>query len=157
MRLGAVFFSNSEKIFGKEELEEVLSEDSSFFIEYVESVWLERYFKMRAMASKTTLPSITSKISDTPPSFTNEFKSDTESYALKSIYASEWLEHFHEKLDTLPEDFKNLIKYKYLQRREDGRKHSDYHVYTKLAVSRTKYYQMKKEALEELGRLLYPS
>ncbi|NUJ32967.1 hypothetical protein HUS65_21275, partial [Pseudoalteromonas sp. 2103] len=154
--LGVGFFTNSEKLFSKDELEQVLQEDSSFFIEYVETKWLHRYFKMKAMANETAIPSITSTISDTP-NRNNQFSSKTESYALKSIIANEWINLFHEKLDLLPEEFKKLIELKYLNRREDGKYHGDYFVYTQLNVSRAKYYRMKKEALEELGRLLYPS
>lgn len=157
MKLGMGYFSNAEQFFNSSEIEEMLEDDSEFFIEYAERKWLSKYFKMKAMASKTSIPSLTSTISNTPPSKTNEFRSTTETHALKAIVASEWVEYFHEKLDCLPEDYKKLIQLKYLTRKEDGRCPSDYHVYSELSVSRTKYYQMKKEALEELGRLLYPS
>lgn len=150
------FFEKFEELFDAEELEEFLTRSTEFFVEYVQEKWLNQYFKMKTLSSASPIPNITSTISDTPPSNTNEFNSKTESYALKSVVAHEWLKHFHEKLNMLPEDFKDIIEMKYLTRREDGRAHSDLHVYSELSMSRAFYYELKKEALEELGRLLYP-
>lgn len=155
MELGASFFSKTERLFTKEQLEETLATDSGFFKEYVETIWLDRYFKTMALSNTTAIPSINSVISDTPSSPSNEFNSKTENYALKSILANEWINYFHEKLNILPDEFREIITEKYLSRSEDGRLPDDITVYEKLNLSRASYYRKKKEALEELGRLLY--
>lgn len=155
MKHNISLFTRAEQLFTREELEETLATDSTFFVEYVETVWLDRYFKTLALSNTTTIPSINSVISDTPSSPSNEFNSKTENYALKSVLANEWVNHFHEKLNVLPDEFRDIVTEKYLKRSSDGRLPDDITVYEKLNLSRASYYRKKKEALEELGRLLY--
>lgn len=157
MELSSAFFKNSERLLNKDEIESVLLEDSTFFIEYVETMWLNRYFKVKALSTTTSIPSITSTISDIPSSGLNLNNSKTEKYALKSSVANDWILFFHEKLNLLPSELKKLIQLKYLNRSSDGRFYDDGFVYNKMNISRAQYYRMKKDALEELGRLLYAS
>lgn len=142
------------KILTVEEVERLFKDEQQFFIDYVEKYWLNRYFRMKTMSKKTHVPSITATISDTPPTNTNEFRSKTENYALKSVEAAEWIETLETEVNNLPRDYSKLIQLKYLQRRGDGQTYEDEVIYPRLNVSRAKYYKMKKEALEELGRAL---
>ena len=153
MQLGFGFFSKAEELFSMDDVEKDF--DPNFFKEYAETKWLDRYWSMKAMASNTSVPSITPTISDMPSSITNEFRSTTETNALKSVYAEEWIKYFHEKLNLLPDDYQKIITMKYLQRRKDGKRYEDEFIYPEINVSRTKYYQMKKKALDEFGRMMY--
>lgn len=151
------YFTKFEELFGKSDIDEVLSKDSDFYVEYVKTRWLDPYFKMKALAIKAPVPSITSTISDMPTSTTNANHSKTEKYALKAVMANDWLNHFHKNLDALPNEFKQIIEKKYLNRLADGRYPSDIKVYQELMLSRTVFYERKKQALEELGIFLYGS
>lgn len=155
MQLGFGFFSKTANLFTEDELKTAFKNESKFFTEYCITNWLERYFLMKATARKTFVPNINNTISDMPRSVTNEFYSKTESAALKSFYAEEWLDYFHENLELLPDDYQRLIEYKYLTRRSDGEFVIDEIVMNDLYLSNSKYYEMKKRALEEFGRLLY--
>lgn len=157
MQLAFDFYSKTVgEILTKEELDIILKDEQAFFINYAEKYWLQRYFKMKAMVNRTyILPSITSVISDMPRGSNNQFSSKTELYGMRSVQVAEWLDHFHQSLDALPANFKKLIELKYLKRRSDGEPYEDEVIYPELNVSRGKYYQMKKAALEELGRALF--
>jgi len=45
-----------------------------------------------------------------------------------------------------------LIELKYMKRRNDGSRYCDEVVYPQLFIGKTRYYEMKKEALEMLER-----
>lgn len=150
------FFRKFEKVFGRDEIIEHIQADDEFFYEYALESWLKRYFEMWAKSRETHISSITSVLSDTPPSHTNAFKSKTEDGALRSVLAEEWIDYLHEKLDLLPHDYQEIIQEKYLKRGRGGRLPSDIYVFTQLGLSKTLYYRMRKDALAELGRLLYP-
>jgi len=155
-QLGFNFFQRTERLLSRHEMEEALEKESSFFRDYAETYWLERYFLMKALSRTIQMPSITSTITDTPTGVTNEFRSKTENSALQTIDAESWIKHLHDKLELLPNDLKQLIKKKYLENRSgDGKSIADEYVYPELHIGRAKYYGMKKQGLEELGRLLY--
>ncbi|WP_121639672.1 ArpU family phage packaging/lysis transcriptional regulator [Virgibacillus sp. Bac330] len=150
-----LYYEKLNKILTEEELDQLFKDEQQFFIDYVEKYWLNRYFRMKSMSKKTHVPSITATISDMPKSKTNEFVSKIENYALKSIEAAEWIDTLETEVNNLPRDYSKLIRLKYLQRRGDGQTYEDEVIYPKLNISRAKYYQMKKKALEELGRALF--
>lgn len=148
------FAANIEGIFTKEEIESFLKDEQQFYIEYVEENWLNRYFKIKAMSQKTQVPSITSVVSDTPggSSFNN---SKTEQFALKSVQASEWLDTLFHAVESLTQAEQKLIELKYMKQRNDGSRYCDDVIYPQLFIGKTRYYELKKEALEMLGRKLY--
>ncbi|MBU5466963.1 hypothetical protein KQI49_09030 [Virgibacillus sp. MSJ-26] len=143
-----------EGYYTKEELKEILKDEQQFYIEYAEENWLNRFFKIKAMSHKTQVPSITSVITDVPGG-TNSNHSKTEQYALKSVEACEWLETLYAAMEALNPAEKKLVKLKYMQKRNDGSRYSDEVIYPQLYIGRTRYYELKKDALEMLGRNLY--
>ncbi|WP_088051865.1 ArpU family phage packaging/lysis transcriptional regulator [Virgibacillus dakarensis] len=149
------FSSEAENIFTQSEIEEILKDEQQFYIEHAERNWLYRYFKVKAMANESHVPSIVSSISDMPPGSDNFKKSKTEMYALKAIQVSEWLETLHSAIRSLSPIEQKLIELKYLRKRNDGSRYSDEIIYPQLYIGRKKYYKMKKEALDILGRKLY--
>lgn len=149
------FSSEVENMFTQDEIEEILKDEQQFYIEYAERKWLDRYFKIKAVANETQVPSIVSSISDIPHGSSNFKKSKTEMYALKTIQASEWLEILYSAIQALSPIEQELIELKYTRRRNDGSLYSDEVIYPQLYVGKTRYYEIKKEALEILGRNLY--
>ena len=143
-----------EGYYTKEELKEFLKDEQQFYMEYAEENWLNRFFKIKAMSHKTQVPSITSVITDTPGG-TNSNHSKTEQYALKSVEACEWLKTLYDAMEALNPAEKKLVKLKYMQKRNDGSRYSDEVIYPQLYIGRTRYYELKKDALEMLGRNLY--
>lgn len=149
------FYKDVGRLFTQEELEKIVADEIKWYGNYAEKVWLEAYHDLKRKARLTHIPSITSTFSDTPPSITNEFKSKTEDYALKSVNAQHMLDFFHDRLDVLPFELRQLIEKKYLERRTDGGVYEDAIIYDELGLSRASYYRMKKRALGELGELLF--
>ena len=149
------FYNDIMGIFDSEEVEYLSLCENDFFRAYAEEYWLEQYHDLKMKSMVTHIPSITSVISDTPPSQTHEFKSKTEDSAMKSVTAQEKLDMLHECIELLPLELKELIKRKYLKRRSDGKFYEDAYIYDTLGLSRTQYYRMKKKALIELGQRLY--
>ncbi|WP_234447154.1 ArpU family phage packaging/lysis transcriptional regulator [Virgibacillus salexigens] len=147
--------SSVEKMFTQKEIEEILKDEQRFYIEHAEKNWLNRYFKIKAIANETKVPSIVSSISDMPHGSSNFKKSKTEMYAIKTIQASEWLEILGSTIQLLSPIEQELIELKYLRRRNDGARYSDESIYPQLYIGKTRYYEIKKEALEILGRHLY--
>ncbi|WP_010530509.1 ArpU family phage packaging/lysis transcriptional regulator [Lentibacillus jeotgali] len=149
------FSSDVENIFTQAEIEDILKDEQNFYIEHAEKNWLNRYFKVKAMANETQVPSIVSSISDMPHGSSNFKKSKTEMYAIKAIQASEWLETLHSAIQSLSSIEQELVELKYLRKRNDGSRYSDEIIYPQLYIGRKKYYKMKREALDILGRKLY--
>ncbi|WP_245183639.1 ArpU family phage packaging/lysis transcriptional regulator [Lentibacillus salicampi] len=149
------FSTDVENVFTQKEIEEILKDEQNFYIEHAEKNWLNRYFKIKAMANETKVPSIISSISDMPHGSSNFKKSKTEMYALKTIQASEWLEKLDSAIQSLSPIEQELIELKYLRKRNDGSRYSDEVIYPQLYIGRKKYYKMKREALDILGRKLY--
>jgi len=143
-----------EGYYTKEELKEILKDEQQFYMEYAEENWLNRFFKIKEMSHKTQVPSITSVITDTPGG-TKSNHSKTEQYALKSVEACEWLETLYDAMEALNPAEKKLVKLKYMQKRNDGSGYSDEVIYPQLYIGRTRYYELKRDALEMLGRNLY--
>src|SRR5699024_12733911 len=100
------------------------------------------------------VPSITSVITDMPGG-TNFNLSKTEQYALKSVEACEWIETLYDAMEAINPSEKKLVKLKYMQKRNDGLRDSEEVIYPQLYIGRTRYYELKKDALEMLGRNLY--
>ncbi|WP_200411723.1 ArpU family phage packaging/lysis transcriptional regulator [Virgibacillus salexigens] len=148
------FAADIEGVFTKEEIESFLKDEQQFYIEYAEENWLDRYFKIKAMSQRTHVPSITSVISDTPGS-SNLNHSKIEQFALKSIQASEWLDTLFYAVESLTPAEQKLIELKYMKKRNDGSRYCDEVIYPQLFIGKTRYYELKKEALEMLGRNLY--
>src|SRR5699024_8980194 len=111
------FSTDVENIFTQEEIEDILKDEQNFYIEHAENNWLNRYFKVKAMANETQVPSIVSSISDMPHGSSNFKKSKTEMYAIRTIQASEWLEILHSTIHSLNPIEQKLIKLKYLRKR----------------------------------------
>ncbi|ASK61383.1 hypothetical protein CFK37_03940 [Virgibacillus phasianinus] len=149
------FTSEVENIFTQKEIEEILKYEQQFFIDHAEKNWLNRYFKISAMAKETQVPSVVSSISDMPKGSGTFNKSKTESFALQSVRAREWVETLFKAVESLNPCEQELIELKYLQKRNDGAKYSDEVIYPQLFMGKNKYYRMKREALEILGRKLY--
>jgi len=143
-----------EGYYTKEELKEILKDEQQFYMEYAEENWLNRFFKIKAMSQRTQVPSITSVITDAPGG-SNANHSKTEQYALKSVEACEWLETLYDAMEALNPAEKKLVKLKYMQKRNDGSRYCDEVIYPQLYIGRTRYYELKKDALEMLGRNLY--
>lgn len=148
------FAAEIEGVFTKEEIESFLKDEQQFYIEYAEANWLDRYFKIKAMSKGTHVPSITSVISDAPGG-SNLNHSKTEQFALKSVQASEWLDTLYYAVESLAPAEQKLIELKYMSKRNDGSRYCDEVIYPQLFIGRTRYYELKKEALEMLGRNLY--
>ncbi|MUV38145.1 hypothetical protein JNUCC1_02232 [Lentibacillus sp. JNUCC-1] len=148
------FAADIEGVFTREEIESFLRDEQQFYIDYAEENWLNRYFKVKAMSQKTHVPSITSVISDMPGG-SNLNHSKTEQFALKSIQASEWLDTLFYAMESLTSAEQKLIEMKYMKKRNDGSRYSDEVIYPQLFIGKTRYYELKKEALEMLGRNLY--
>lgn len=148
------FISDIEGVFTKEEIEAFLKDEQQFYIEYAEENWLDRYFKVKAMSQKTQVPSITSVMTDTPGGL-NLNNSKTEQFALKSVEACEWLDTLYYAVESLTPAEQKLIELKYMKKRNDGSRYSDEVIYPQLFIGKTRYYELKKEALEMLGRNLY--
>ncbi|MEE3809545.1 ArpU family phage packaging/lysis transcriptional regulator [Lysinibacillus fusiformis] len=125
-------------------------ENKDELIKWVVGKCFQKYFEMELQANSSHLPSMTSRWTETP-THSNDFHSSTESAAVKKASATEWVEAFHSNLDCLPELHRKLIQLKYLSRSSDGKYLSDDFVYTKLNLSRSAYYILKKEALYWLG------
>src|SRR5699024_1322893 len=141
-------------IFKKEEIESFLKDEQQFYVEYAKENWLDMYLKIKAMSQKTHVPSITSVISDVPGG-SNLNHSKTEQFALKSIQASEWLDTLLYAVGSLTPAERELIELKYMKKRNDGSRYCDEVIYPQLFIGKTRYYELKKEALEMLGRNLY--
>ena len=148
-------FLDDNKLFTVEELNEILANQQRYFIHYAEEIWLKQYHRMRYTAYSLQVPSITSSWSDVKAQITGITESKTERYIVKKVSAQEWLVMFEHAIQQLPEDFKTIIEWRYLKRRSDGQCYADDIVYDNLCLSRSTYYKLKPQALEELGRLLY--
>ena len=147
--------TDSELLISERDFSKILADERAFFINYVEKYWLNRYHLMKRTSQRLHVPSITAPTSDTPTHGTGSVSKQVENYALKSVTASEWIKLFHESVDRLPDELKDLIKRKYLNRRGDGQPFEDDYVYDSMHISRSKYYELKPRALEELGRILF--
>ncbi|MFS0647388.1 ArpU family phage packaging/lysis transcriptional regulator [Siminovitchia sp. 179-K 8D1 HS] len=143
----------SDKIQSESDMKKLEEQEMECVIEYVLGEWIRKYFRMKLIANTTKIPSITSSYSDMP-FHSNGFHSSTESTALKTLTAEEWLHFFHERLIKLPEMHQEIIEKKYLKRRYDGKYTPDDLVYQEMHLGRTVYYQKKKEALYWLGLAL---
>lgn len=143
-----------EGYYTKEELKEFLKDEQQFYMEYAEENWLNRFFKIKAMSQKTQVPSITSVITEAPVGSSSNH-SKTEQYALKSIEACEWLGTLFDAIEALAPVERELVELKYMQKRNDGSRYCDEVIYPQLYIGRTRYYELKKDALEMLGRNLY--
>src|SRR5699024_931958 len=100
------------------------------------------------------VPSITSVKSDTPGG-SNVYHSKTEQFEIKSVQASEWLDTLFYEVESLDPLEQKLIKLKDISKRNNDIRVCDEVIYPQLFIGRTRYYELKKEALEMLGSNLY--
>ncbi|WP_174615257.1 ArpU family phage packaging/lysis transcriptional regulator [Virgibacillus ihumii] len=147
--------SEMENLFTQKELDEVLKNVKQFYIHYAEENWLNRYKKIKRLSKETSLPKLVVPLSDMPYGSSDFKNSKVEKSAMKSIQAAEWLDILHQAIDSLNDMERELIQLKYINRRNDGGQYSDEVIFQQLFVGKTKYYQIKKHALEMLGRKLY--
>lgn len=147
--------SEMENLFTQKELDEVLKNVKQFYINYAEENWLNHYRKMKRISRETNIPNIVLELSDMPHGSSGFKNSKVEKSAMKSIQAAEWLDILHQAIDSLNAPERELIQLKYLNRRNDGGQYSDEVIFQQLFVGKTKYYEIKKNALEMLGRKLY--
>lgn len=152
-----LFASEVEHLFTQEEIEEVIKDAKQFYINYAEVNWLNQYRKIKQISRETKIPDIVLQLSDMPHGSSGFKKSKVENSVLKTVQASEWLNILDQAIVSLNSLEQKLIRLKYLKRRNDGAKYSDEVIYPELFVGRTKYYQIKRDALEKLGRKLYSS
>jgi ArpU family phage transcriptional regulator len=98
------------------------------------------------------MPNVTPSYSIIPPTTTNAFHSSTEDAALERIiYENErdtYLSWIHEAVNTLKEDERQIIIKKYLLHNEIG---YDREIMMDISVGKTKYYQIKGEAILRLA------
>lgn len=113
--------------------------------------WLTKYAEQKFYSSTFQHPKLTSTLSDVPSGPSNQFRSVTEMAAIKSADAKRFIEIFHQKLQTLPADYRRIIEKKYLQVGTDGKWPSDEVVYPELCLSRSLYFELKPKALYWLG------
>lgn len=153
MQLGFDFQSDNIVTIG--EMEKVLKEKKDFYKQYAEKEWLQHYHVMELLSksqeiSRSHVPSF----SDMPKAPRGGFYSETEDLALKNIESYEWLKYFHSKLKLLPQTHQEIIELKYLKRNHAGEIERDDFVYQELSLGRTAYYELKGEALFQLGLAL---
>jgi ArpU family phage transcriptional regulator len=98
------------------------------------------------------MPNVTPSYSIIPPTTTNVFHSSTEDAAIERIvYENErnaYLSEIHEAVNTLKDDERQIIIKKYLLHNEIG---YDREIMMDLGVGKTKYYQIKGEAILRLA------
>lgn len=143
------------EIYTKDEIDKFILKEQNYFIEYVEKYWLNRYFKVLLMNESSRVPTIISSPDDSTENKTRFRKGVVEEYQIKAIRAEDWLEIFQREIEKLPNDYRDIITLKYLRRRGDGRPYGDEVIRPQMNIDRNKYYEIKREALEELGRSLY--
>jgi len=116
----------------------------------VESL-LDKYRMYLVSLPSDKLPSITPSYSIIPPSFTNEFRSSTESTALDRVaYETErnqFLKRIHDAVAGLKPDERFIIYKKYMEQ-DIG---YDVAIWTDLGIGKTKYYEVKGAAILRLA------
>ena len=98
------------------------------------------------------MPKITASYSVIPPTTTNAFHSTTENAAIERIeYERErnvFLNRMHKAVNSLKDDERQIIVKKYMQHNELG---YDREIMMDIGVGKTKYYQIKGEAMLRLA------
>lgn len=98
------------------------------------------------------MPKVTPSYTITPPATTNAFHSSTEDAAIERIEFEKvrdaFLKRIHDAVNTLKDDERQIIVKKYMQHNELG---YDREIMTDLNVGKTKYYQIKGEAMLRLA------
>lgn len=107
-------------------------DERNIVVKYVLNEWIDRYYEIKLQANSLQ------------STFDNEGGDRFQS----------WLDYFHEKLGGLPEIYQDIIENKYLKIEVDGKYPLDDFVYRELHISRSLYFERKKEALFLLGRAL---
>lgn len=115
---------------------------------------LEKYRMFLVTLPKDIMPKMTAGYSIVPPNFGNEFRSSTESVALQRI---EWEEKRNgfiklmlEAVEQLGVEEKFIIFNRFLDKYEGY----DREIWLEMGIGRSKYYQMKRDALFSLAFLL---
>jgi len=149
------FFADVTKLFTEEEIESHLADQEKFYRKYAIEEWLQHYHYLKRLSSVTQLPKITSVLSDAPKGDMSENRSMTEEYALKSVEAQDRLDYLHECVDRLPNELSEIIKKKFLERNEAGKKFNNNYIADVLGLSQATFYRLQNQALSELGEFLY--
>lgn len=112
---------------------------------------LDKYRTYLITLPNYLMPKITPSYSIIPPSFTNEFHSTTEDAAIERIQftqeRNDYLSWVQEAVNTLKENERYIILQKYM----DDELGYDPDIWTELGIGRSKYYQVKGQALLRLA------
>lgn len=112
---------------------------------------LEEYRKFMLTLPGDFLPSITQSFSLVPPSHMNKFNSTTENAAIErvefEITRNKFMSKIHEAVNSLKEDERFIIIKRFMLE-EIG---YDPDIWMELGVGKTKYYQIKGEAMLRLA------
>lgn len=97
------------------------------------------------------LPKITPSYSQLPPSFTNEFHSSTEDAAIERIEfenaRQRFINRIHEAVNSLKQDERFIIIRSFMDK-DIG---YDPDIYLELGIGKTRYYEIKGEAMLRLA------
>ncbi|MED4530928.1 ArpU family phage packaging/lysis transcriptional regulator [Metabacillus fastidiosus] len=98
------------------------------------------------------MPKITASYSIVPPSNTNAFHSSTEDAAIERIeyekLRDDYLKEIHDVINTLKDQERHIIIERYLRQDELG---YDREIWMNMGVGKTKYYEIKGEAMLRLA------
>ncbi|MGG3924919.1 ArpU family phage packaging/lysis transcriptional regulator [Metabacillus fastidiosus] len=98
------------------------------------------------------MPKITASYSIVPPSNTNAFHSSTEDAAIERIeyekLRDDYLKEIHDAVNTLKDQERHIIIERYLKQDELG---YDREIWMNMGVGKTKYYEIKGEAMLRLA------
>lgn len=115
---------------------------------------LDEYRKYLLTAPSDFLPSVNQSFSLVPPSNTNKFKSSTEDAAIEraefEITRDKFMSTIHEAVNSLKKDERFIIIKRFML--EDLGYDPD--IWMELGVGKTKYYQIKGEAMLRLAFIL---
>ncbi|WP_179287275.1 ArpU family phage packaging/lysis transcriptional regulator [Salinicoccus roseus] len=118
--------------------------------------FINEYHQLLHLSPLREEPSVTQSFSFIPPS-TKKSLNSIEQAASKNIKRQELMDkrdhvmqQMHEAVDCLKPHERYIIVYKYLQEE----KVADVEIYTELGMSRTKYYELKNDAIVRLAFFL---
>ncbi|WP_342387195.1 ArpU family phage packaging/lysis transcriptional regulator [Salinicoccus bachuensis] len=118
--------------------------------------FINEYHQLLHLSPLREEPSVTQSFSFIPPT-TNRSLNNVEQAASRNIKRQELMERreetmakMHEAVECLKPNERYIIVYKYLQEE----KMMDVELYTELGISRTKYYELKNDAIVRLAFFL---
>lgn len=112
---------------------------------------LEDYRRFLLTLPKDVLPAITPAYSILPPVATNAFHSSTEDAAIERVLfekeRNDYLKWLHEAVNTLKDDERYILIKRYME----WHMGYDPDIWLELGIGKTKYYQVKGEAMLRLA------